>query len=135
MNHGSWESKADPLSSTARAVFRACSLHQTRLWFHDREGLLFGFGVGFYLFLKIPLLGVLIYGIAEASTAYLVTKITDPPPPPAYSEKFAESQVRWSNKHEFLKLPLENLDSFNIRTEKQEQNPTNTGELQGKKFT
>ncbi len=108
---------------------------QKRLWFHDREGLLFGFGVGFYLFLKIPLLGVLIYGIAEASTAYLVTKITDPPPPPAYSEKFAESQVRWSNKHEFLKLPLENLDSFNIRTEKQEQNPTNTGELQGKKFT
>jgi len=111
------------------------TMQHTRLWFYDREGLLFGFGVGFYLFLKIPLLGVLIYGIAEASTAYLVTKITDPPPPPAYSEKFAESQVRWSNKHEFLKLPLENLDSFNIRTEKQEQNPTNTGELQGKKFT
>jgi hypothetical protein len=39
---------------------------------------LFGFGVGFYIFLRIPLLGVLIYGIAEASTAYLITKITDP---------------------------------------------------------
>ncbi|KAI9872750.1 MAG: hypothetical protein M1830_001234, partial [Pleopsidium flavum] len=108
---------------------------QKRLWFRDREGLLFGFGVGFYIFLKIPLLGVLIYGIAEASTAYLVTKVTDPPPPPAYCEKFVESQVRWTNKHEFLKLPLENLDSFNIRTEKQEQNSIRPGELQGKKFT
>ncbi|KAL9588247.1 MAG: hypothetical protein Q9203_002942 [Teloschistes exilis] len=62
---------------------------QKRLWFRDREGLLFGFGVGFYIFLKIPLLGVLIYGIAEASTAYLITKITDPPPFPAHSEKTA----------------------------------------------
>ena len=108
---------------------------QKRRWFHDREGLLFGFGVGFYIFLKIPLLGVLIYGVAEASTAYLITKITDPPPPPAYGEKFAESQIRWENKHEFLKLPLDKLDSFNIRTEKQGQNPFNTRELPGKKFT
>jgi len=49
---------------------------QKRRFFRDREGVLFGFGVGFYLFLKIPLLGVLIYGIAEASTAYLITKVT-----------------------------------------------------------
>lgn len=42
---------------------------QKRKWFRDREGLLFGFGVGFYLLIKVPLLGVLIYGIAEASTA------------------------------------------------------------------
>jgi hypothetical protein len=75
---------------------------------------LFGFGSLFYVFVKIPLLGVLVYGIAEASTAYLITKITDPPPPPAYSERFAESQVRWTNKHEFLRLPLANLDAYNI---------------------
>ncbi|KAL9116445.1 MAG: hypothetical protein Q9187_007030 [Circinaria calcarea] len=92
---------------------------QKRRWFHDREGLLFGFGVGFYIFLKIPLLGVLIYGIAEASTAYLITKITDPPPAPAYSEKFAESQVRWTNKHEFLHLPLANLDAQSVQTDEQ----------------
>ena len=104
------------------------------MWFHDREGLLFGFGIGFYIFLKIPLLGVLIYGIAEASTAYLITKITDPPPPPTYSEKFAESQVRWTNKHEFLKLPLANLDASNMQTEL-EQNPVQTRELPGKKFS
>jgi hypothetical protein len=42
----------------------------------EREGILFGFAVGFYIFLKIPLLGILIYGIAEVSTAYLITKIT-----------------------------------------------------------
>lgn len=109
---------------------------QKRRWFRDREGLLFGFGVGFYIFLKIPLLGVLIYGIAEASTAYLITKVTDPPPPPAYSEKFAESQTRWTNKHEFLKLPLEKLDAFNIGTaDKQEQHPLSTGELPGRRFT
>lgn len=45
------------------------SAAQRRRWFRDREGLLFGFGVGFYLLIKVPLLGVLIYGIAEASTA------------------------------------------------------------------
>jgi hypothetical protein len=55
------------------------------------------------------MLGVLIYGIAEASTAYLVTKITDPPPPPQESEGFAESQIRWKNQHEILKLNLDEL--------------------------
>lgn len=108
---------------------------QKRLWFRDREGLLFGFGVGFYVFLKIPLMGVLIYGIAEASTAFLITKITDPPPPPAYSEKFAESQVRWTNKHEFLRLPLANLDGYNVSSDKHEQDPVRKGELPGKRFS
>jgi hypothetical protein len=61
----------------------------------------------------VPLLGVLIYGIAEASTAYLITKITDPPPPPAESEGFAETQVAWKNQKEFLKLDLDHLDSLN----------------------
>lgn len=101
---------------------------QKKLWFHDREGLLFGFGVGFYILLRIPLLGVLIYGIAEASTAYLITKITDPPPPPANSEGFAESQQRWTNKHEFLSLALANLDAHegHVR-DKPEENTLNTG--------
>jgi hypothetical protein len=108
---------------------------QKRMWFHDREGILFGFGVGFYIFLRIPLLGVLIYGIAEASTAYLITKITDPPPPPAQSEKFAESQVRWTNKHEFLHLPLADIDAHNMKTNQQAQIKTAPRELPGKKFS
>ena len=96
---------------------------QKRQWFKDREGVLFGFGVGFFLFLKIPLVGVLIYGIAEASTAYLITKITDPPPPPAEVEEFTQSQIRWQNKHEFLSLPLAALDVINT-SEKPAKNET-----------
>lgn len=87
---------------------------QKRRWFLDREGVLFGFAFAFTVVLKAPFIGVLMYGIAQASTAYLITKITDPPPPPAYSAGFAESQVRWKNKHEFLRLPLDKLDKFNV---------------------
>ena len=99
---------------------------QKKRWFRERQGLLFGgsrmtviyqyladeclgFGVGFYLILKVPLLGVLIYGLAEASTAYLITKITDPPPPPTESEGFAETQVAWKNKHKFLNFDLTHI--------------------------
>ncbi|KAF9870419.1 transmembrane protein [Colletotrichum karsti] len=85
---------------------------QKRNWFRNREGLLFGFAIGFYTMIKIPLVGVLIYGIAEASTAYLITKITDPPPPPAQKAVFAERQQEWTNKHEFLNLSLANLDAI-----------------------
>ncbi|KAI2635557.1 hypothetical protein GGS26DRAFT_549778 [Hypomontagnella submonticulosa] len=94
------------------------SKEQKRNWFRSREGLLFGFGIGFYTLLRVPLLGVLIYGIAEASTAYLITKITDPPPSPKASraevEQFAASQQVWRNKHEFLNLPLANIDAANF---------------------
>jgi hypothetical protein len=47
----------------ARIKFTA---EEKRKWFHSREGLLFGFGIGFYVLLRVPLLGVLVYGIAEA---------------------------------------------------------------------
>ncbi|KAK1753526.1 formamidase [Echria macrotheca] len=85
---------------------------EKRKWFRSREGLLFGFAIGFYTLLRVPLLGVLIYGIAEASTAYLVTKITDPPPPPSQAREFAASQVEWRNKQKFLSLSLANLDKI-----------------------
>ncbi len=96
------------------------SKEQKRNWFRSREGLLFGFGIGFYTLLQVPLLGVLIYGIAEASTAYLITKITDPPPSPNSSpseiNRFAENQQTWRNKHEFLSLSLENIDNHHPPT-------------------
>lgn len=89
---------------------------------------MFGFGIGFYIFQRIPLLGVLIYGIAEASTAYLITKITDPPPSPAHSDGFAASQQQWRNKHEFLNLKLFQLDSHDSSYEgRHPQNPLGTG--------
>lgn len=92
---------------------------QKRVWFVDRSGVLFGFSAAFAVMVKIPLLGVLIYGIAEASTAYLMTKITEPPPPPAGQgetpKEFAESETRWKNKHLFLNLPMDKLDEYNAR--------------------
>ncbi|KAI6245058.1 hypothetical protein HI914_06880 [Erysiphe necator] len=83
---------------------------QKKNWFHDREGLLFGFGIGFYLLIRIPFLGVLIYGIAEASAAYLITKITDPPPPPNKSEGYAATQQYWTTKIDFLRLSFSEID-------------------------
>ena len=130
MNMGADCKKLEPYFSRIRFT-----KEQKRQWFHDREGLLFGFGAGFYLFLKIPLLGVLIFGVAEASTAYLVTKITDPPPPPAYSEKFAEGQVRWTNKHEFLRLPLASLDALNASIAEHSSSPPKGPEMPGKKYS
>ncbi|KAF3045147.1 hypothetical protein E8E12_009982 [Didymella heteroderae] len=91
---------------------------QKKLWFKDRAGVLFGFGLGFYVFVKIPLVGVLIYGLAEASTAYLITKITEPPLPPNEAEKFKEDSLHWKNKHEFLELPWQHMDAYNISMHK-----------------
>ncbi|CAK7264071.1 hypothetical protein SEPCBS119000_000812 [Sporothrix epigloea] len=105
----------------ARVHFTAS---QKRQWFSSREALLFGFGAGFYVLLRVPLVGVLIYGIAEASTAYLVTKITDPPPgqdalasrssqaAAAVVASFSNSQQTWHNKKAFLDLALDNLDAL-----------------------
>ncbi|KAJ5111167.1 hypothetical protein N7532_001702 [Penicillium argentinense] len=95
---------------------------QKQRWFRDREGVLFGFAFGFTMILKTPFLGVLMYGVAEASTAYLVTKITDPPPAPAESAGFAESQVTWANKHDFLQLSLDKIDKLNVVTDEQTTN-------------
>ncbi|OQD69501.1 hypothetical protein PENPOL_c002G07522 [Penicillium polonicum] len=105
---------------------------QKRRWFRDREGVLFGFAFAFTVLLRIPYIGVLMYGVAEASTAYLVTKITDPPPPPAESTNFAESQVTWKNKHDFLRLSLDNLDKLNVDTDEHDQKESGSP---GKKFT
>ncbi|KID78421.1 transmembrane protein UsgS, partial [Metarhizium brunneum ARSEF 3297] len=88
------------------------SREEKRNWFRSREGVLFGFGLGFYVLSRVPLFGVLVYGIAEASTAYLVTKITDPPPPPSDIGDFARSQQTWRNKHEFLSLNLLTMDDM-----------------------
>ncbi|VUC34551.1 unnamed protein product [Clonostachys rosea] len=94
---------------------------QKKKWFRNREGVLFGFGLGFYILVKVPLVGVLIYGIAEASTAYLITKITDPPPSPDKMDEYAESQQIWTNKHEFLSMDLAQID--HIHRKNSQSNP------------
>ncbi|KAI5298831.1 hypothetical protein KEM56_003752 [Ascosphaera pollenicola] len=100
---------------------------QKRRWYFDRDGVLFGFALGFYYILRIPFIGILMYGIAEASTAYLITKITDPPPPPpadvlhqgnpgqasTVEAEFTESQTKWHNKKACLSLPVDKMDLHN----------------------
>lgn len=110
---------------------------QKKTWFIDRSGVLFGFALAFTVMVKIPLVGVLIYGIAEASTAYLITKITDPPPPPSEAKQYAESEVRWKNKHQFLELPLDKLDKFNLshKIHDEVEARRRAQELPGRKFT
>lgn len=75
-------------------------------WMKSREGLLFGFGFCYYfLIYQLPWVGILIYGFAESSIAYLVTKVTDPPP----SQKnqlinWNMSQLVWDKHKESLVL-------------------------------
>ncbi|ODQ67513.1 hypothetical protein NADFUDRAFT_40667 [Nadsonia fulvescens var. elongata DSM 6958] len=71
-------------------------------WFKARQGIMFGFGVGFYLLLRIPFVGIVIYGLAEASSAYLITKVTDPPPAPALAVHWAETQTVWTRQNEVI---------------------------------
>jgi hypothetical protein len=87
---------------------------QKKKWFRSREGVLFGFGLGFYILIRVPLVGVLVYGIAEASTAYLITKITDPPPMDGDFEVYTEDQLVWRNKHEFVSMSLRMLDEPSV---------------------
>jgi hypothetical protein len=110
---------------------------QKKIWFVDRSGVLFGFALAFTVMVKIPLIGVLIYGIAEASTAYLITKITEPPPPPSEAKEYAESEVRWKNKHQFLELPLDKLDKLNLGNVSHEEARAKkrAEEALGKRFT
>lgn len=109
---------------------------QKKIWFVDRSGVLFGFALAFTVMVKIPLVGVLVYGIAEASTAYLVTKISEPPPPPLQAKEYAESEVKWKNKHQFLELPLDKLDKFNLSKVGYEgEQAERLRQLPGRKFT
>jgi len=111
---------------------------QKKVWFIERSGVLFGFSAAFAVMVKIPLLGVLIYGVAEASTAYLITKITEPPPPPGENEAFIDSEVRWKNKHLLLNLPLDRLDEFNaklIGADEAAQQSERMAGMAGKKFS
>ena len=132
--------KLDPYFS--RLPFSPSQKHK---WFQDRSGVLFGFGVGFFFLVKTPLFGVLVYGVAEASTAYLITKITDPPPPGSAGsgskemEGYVEGQVRWGNKAKFLSLGLGELDRWNVVVGDGAKGKGDEGkvaeELPGKKFT
>ena len=83
-------------------------------------------------------MGVLVYGIAEASTAFLITKITEPPPPPPNDERervqFVESQVSWRNKNKFLSLNVADWDALNVVTTPKARDPQEV-EIPVKKYS
>ncbi|KAK0914095.1 hypothetical protein LTR91_005879 [Friedmanniomyces endolithicus] len=113
------------------------SSEQKRVWFNSRSGVLYGFAVTFYFLLRVPFVGVLMYGIAEASTAYLITKITEPPPDPKLQvelEEWKGKDVRWVNKHEFLALPLDGWEGMKA-SNGQQAKAEGTAMPTGKKFT
>ncbi|PGH04111.1 hypothetical protein AJ80_08573 [Polytolypa hystricis UAMH7299] len=117
---------------------------QKRRWFHDRSGVLFGFALAFYILSRPQPFGVLVYGIAQASTAYLVTKITDPPPPPPPPQQqqqqqdkvnaeeemreWTEGQVKWRSKKEFLGLEWKTLDRLNVKAVNRREDEKGDGE-------
>lgn len=82
-------------------------------WFKAREGIMFGFGFAFYWVMKIPFVGVLAYGIAEASSAYLITKVSEPLPPPGPElYDWVQNEITWTKQDKFLSGATLNTDGF-----------------------
>lgn len=71
-------------------------------WIKSREGLLFGFGFCYFMLIKrLPWIGLLTYGFAESSVAYLITKVSDPPPSQVSQlVHWNASQLVWNKEKE-----------------------------------
>lgn len=48
-------------------------------WFRRREDVIFGFSAVVYMLVRVPMLSVLGFGIAQAAAAYLLVHVTEPP--------------------------------------------------------
>ncbi|KAF9355947.1 hypothetical protein BGX26_005911 [Mortierella sp. AD094] len=68
--------------------------YQKRKWFNYRKSVLLGFGVVFYVGCSFPLVGVAIFGLAQASAAYVLQSLADPPPPPVLKPKSSPKTAR-----------------------------------------
>ncbi|KAF9111968.1 hypothetical protein BGX27_004189 [Mortierella sp. AM989] len=68
------------------------SHYQKRKWFNYRKSVLLGFGVVFYVGCSFPLIGVVMYGLAQASAAYVLQSLSDPPPPPVIKPKTSDKK-------------------------------------------
>ncbi|KAG0320462.1 hypothetical protein BGZ99_004494 [Dissophora globulifera] len=72
--------------------------YQKRKWFNYRKSVLLGFGVVFYVGCSIPIIGVAVYGLAQASSAFVLQSLADPPPPPVIKPKSPSSSRRQSSR-------------------------------------
>ncbi|ORZ00652.1 hypothetical protein BCR43DRAFT_529564 [Syncephalastrum racemosum] len=60
-------------------VRMSMSHKEKRKWFSGRKDILFGFSAIAYILIRIPILGFLGYGVAQAAAAYMLTTVTEPP--------------------------------------------------------
>ncbi|SGZ52605.1 CIC11C00000001280 [Sungouiella intermedia] len=67
-------------------------------WIKSREGLLLGFSMCYYTaIIKFPWVGLLIYGLAESSMAYMIRKISEPPPDQMQLVRWTVDQLVWKD--------------------------------------
>ncbi|KAI7880998.1 hypothetical protein K492DRAFT_230428 [Lichtheimia hyalospora FSU 10163] len=62
-------------------VRMSMSHKEKRRWFSGRKDVLFGFSAIAYILTRIPVFGLVGFGIAQAASAYMLTIVTDPPTP------------------------------------------------------
>ncbi|KAG7721421.1 hypothetical protein KL949_001153 [Ogataea haglerorum] len=77
------------------------NFQQREQWYLSRIGCLYGFSLMFYLLLRLPIIGLLVYGVAEAATGHLTTKISDPPPniTGPLLQRWAQEQCLWNKEY------------------------------------
>ncbi|KAG0174699.1 hypothetical protein DFQ30_003169 [Apophysomyces sp. BC1015] len=51
---------------------------EKRKWFSARKDILFGFSAVVYIMIRLPIIGFINYGIAQAAAAYILTMVTEP---------------------------------------------------------
>ncbi|KAI9495754.1 hypothetical protein BDB00DRAFT_742435, partial [Zychaea mexicana] len=62
-------------------VRMSMSHKEKRRWFSGRKDVLFGFSAIAYILTRIPVVGFVGFGVAQAASAYMLTIVTDPPSP------------------------------------------------------
>ncbi|KAI7901244.1 uncharacterized protein BX663DRAFT_475722 [Cokeromyces recurvatus] len=65
---------------------------EKRRWFSGRKDRLFGFSAIAYIMIRLPMVGILGYGIAQAASAYMLTIVTEPPSKEALFKKKLDEQ-------------------------------------------
>lgn len=86
-------------------------------WIRSREGVLFGFSLFIYLAInRFPWISLLIYAFAESAAAYLITKVSEPPPSQASQLiEWTTTQVVWDKEKEKSTIEGEFIHDIGFR--------------------
>ncbi|KAI8645149.1 hypothetical protein BD408DRAFT_412330 [Parasitella parasitica] len=68
------------------------SHREKRRWFSGRKDVLFGFSGIAYIIIRLPIVGIIGYGIAQAASAYMLTVVTEPPSRDIFTKKLDEHE-------------------------------------------